>query len=159
MSNDTSNRATNVSGGISRRQVTRAAAWSVPVIAAAVAAPLAAASVTNLLSLAILNGDNISPDGLSATFAEVNLNEPSVPLILGVSASNPAGPASGPLTAALSANASGTAAWDGVPGNVFVADVVDGSVVLPFEALGYGSFTLTVSMGNQTWLLTVAFSA
>ncbi|MGO4452518.1 hypothetical protein [Arthrobacter sp. RAF14] len=156
---DEMNRQTGAPAGVVRRQVVRAGVWSVPVIAAAVAAPLASASPSQVLSLMILNGDSTGSDGLSTTFAGVNLNEPSVPLILGISTTSPAGPASGALTATLSPNAVGVAGWEGGAGSVFVAAVEDGGAVLPFEALGYGAFTLTVSMGTQTWLLNIIFSA
>ncbi|WP_305684123.1 hypothetical protein [Microbacterium sp.] len=51
-------------GGISRRTVVNAAAWSVPVIAAAVAVPLAAAS-TSQASIAALVGSTITANSSS----------------------------------------------------------------------------------------------
>ncbi|MDQ0643995.1 hypothetical protein [Microbacterium murale] len=53
--------------GVARRTVLKASAWSVPVIAAAVATPLAAASTAVDLQLRGLSGDSVgalSPDGL-----------------------------------------------------------------------------------------------
>lgn len=53
-------------GGISRRTVVNAAAWSVPVIAAAVAVPLAAASASQA-SIAALVGSTIAANGTTGT--------------------------------------------------------------------------------------------
>ncbi|MCS3843442.1 hypothetical protein [Microbacterium sp. AK031] len=60
---------TSEAPGIARRTVLKASAWSVPVVAAAVATPLAAASTAVDLELAGFAGDTftgLSPDLLRA---------------------------------------------------------------------------------------------
>lgn len=144
--------------GMTRRSALKAGVWSVPVIAVAVAVPLAAASGEPRFQIAIVNGD-VGAGGLAATFTGVNLNDASTAVILEVDELAPAGPADGTLTATLNADADGIAQWDeGVPGPAVVA--VEGGIgVLGLEALGWGTFTLTVAMGTQQWVLSITFAA
>ncbi|MCE4027163.1 hypothetical protein LXM50_14380 [Microbacterium sp. Au-Mic1] len=140
--------------GLTRRAALVAGAWSVPVIAAAVAAPLAAAS-TPLLDATALNGA-----GRAFDFDGVSPGD-SIALIIQVSDNGT--PYSGSASAVL-AGASGIATWDGdlldvgADPNSASAPVDGGELSLPIVVGALGSFSVTVLIASSTWTFSVTLS-
>jgi len=133
---DVSRRATPL---ISRRTTVKAAAWSVPVIAAAVAAPLAAASAAQA-TIAALVGGGISADGASGTASGQFSTS-------GIQISNVVGEWS---TGALTASYRLTGPWS--TGAIVKAD---GSAFVQGEVIAYGGTVWTVAFvdvdSSGTW--------
>lgn len=144
---------------LSRRRVIRTVAWSVPVVAVAVALPQAAASGT--MTLAVTSGD-VDPGTLNVRFAGVAAGD-AVPLSISVTDPNGT-PVTDGFVASLS-GAGGIAAWSpDNEGQVASTDlsgsVVGGSATLILEALGaFGTFSVLIVVGAQSWVLSVTVAA
>lgn len=150
MSNSTTD--TTAPHEVSRRRVLKVAAWSTPVIAAAVAAPLAAASGSVTITAANGSGSSFSFDVVS--------EDDTFPLIFDVVDAN-GQPATGTLTATL-IGAGGIVEWDGGDGSGTTVDTLDpaGQASLPLKALGgYGTFQVMVTVGSVSSLFSVTVSA
>ena len=143
---------------ISRRRVIQATAWSVPIIAAAAALPLAAASGTMVLS--VTSGD-VAPGTLSVRFEGVSPGD-AVPL--GISVADASAPVTDGLVSSLT-GAGGIAEWSPdnegtVTPSGLGTSVVNGAATLILNALGtYGTFSVTVEVGAQSWVLSITIAA
>lgn len=148
---DTSSRP----GEISRRRALSIAAWSVPVIAVAVATPQAAASVA--LTMTLSSGD-VSPDGGSTRFEGV-IRGDQVPLIVTVTTSTGSPPTGSP--SATLTGAPGIAEWSPGTGSgdTAIGDLVGEEAIFGLDILGYGTFSVTISLGGQTWVFSVTIAA
>lgn len=135
--------------GWTRRRTLVAGAWSVPVIAAAVALPQASASAA--ITIDLLGAvDDAQTYPFSAT-------GDTAPLIFQVAGSGPI-PADG--TAEL-VNAVGIASWDEsvlLQGALASASIdTDGTLILPIVALAAGAFPVLVHVGSvsRTFMVTL----
>lgn len=128
--------------GWTRRRALAAGAWSVPVIAAAVALPQASASVAITVDLL-----GAVDDAQTYPFSAAG---DTAPLIFQVAGSGPI-PADG--TAEL-VNAGGIASWDesvllqGATASAAIDG--DGTLILPIVALAAGTFPVLVHVGTVT---------
>jgi len=135
--------------GWTRRRAIVAGAWSVPVIAAAVALPQASASVAITVDLL-----GAVDDAQTYPFSAVG---DTAPLIFQVAGSGPI-PADG--TAEL-VNAGGIASWDEsvlLQGALASASIdADGTLILPIVALAAGTFPVLVHVGpvSRTFMITL----
>ena len=135
-----------------RRSLLVAGAWAAPVILTAVAVPMAAAS--GELEIEALSG---SVSGRAISFSDVSPDD-TVPLVFQVTVGGSG--YTGTATAAL-VGAAGNAEWDpGVTtgGTTATGEILDGELALPITILGTGSFTVVVSIGNQSWDFTVSLT-
>lgn len=135
--------------GWTRRRALVAGAWSVPVIAAAVALPRASASAAITVDLL-----GAVDDAQTYPFSAAG---DTAPLIFQVAGSGPI-PADG--TAEL-VNAGGIASWDEsvlLQGALASASIdTDGTLILPIVALAAGTFPVLVHVGpvSRTFVITL----
>lgn len=135
--------------GWTRRRAIVAGAWSVPVIAAAVALPQASASVAITVDLL-----GAVDDAQTHPFSAAG---DTVPLIFQVAGAGPI-PADG--TAEL-VNAGGIASWDEsvlLQGALASASIdADGTLILPIVALAAGTVPVLVHVGpvSRTFMITL----
>lgn len=149
--NSTTDRGGAVAGdrGWTRRRALAAGAWSVPVVAAAVALPQAAASAPIVVDLV-----GAVDDAQTYPFSAAG---DTAPLIFQVSGSGPI-PADG--TAEL-VNAAAIASWDEsvlLQGATASATIdPDGTLILPIVALAAGTFPVVVHVGlvSRTFVITL----
>jgi len=135
--------------GWTRRRAIVAGAWSVPVIAAAVALPQASASVAITVDLL-----GAVDDAQTYPFSAAG---DTAPLIFQVAGS---GPIPADATAEL-VNAGGIASWDEsvlLQGALASASIdTDGTLILPIVALAAGTFPVVVHVGpvSRTFVITL----
>jgi len=135
--------------GWTRRRALVAGAWSVPVVAAAVALPQATASAAITVDLLGAVGD--------AQTYPFSTSGDTAPLIFQVAGT---GPIPADATAEL-VNAGGIASWDEsvlLQGALASAAIdTDGTLILPIVALAAGTFPVLVHVGSvsRTFMITL----